>query len=206
MKKIKFFLIILLGSILIAGCRQSINDSNPVGPETSIKSSQPDWQKAAETQGLELLNFSDELPQRLNKILSAEEYILPQRGGMLVIWDRFRTNQGRIGTLRVVLRIPRYALNTPETYRMELDEDYLSPSFDFTFGPHATFNNPVKLSIEAEGMDFSGWPNIVHLYYFDPDLNTWIPTDGVGRVNHRQNSFECEDVSIPHFSRYAFSK
>jgi hypothetical protein len=140
-------------------------------------------------------------------IIYDTKLITAKSGGTLQVYFEYQGTNGKVA-VTATLNIPGGAVAYDQYLMMAFDEQALSGSVDFTFGPHGTtFLTPALLNIDAKGLDLSSLPPNakLQLYYFDPVSYTYAPMNTRSTNYSLQSGWiKCQDGQLPHFSRYAF--
>ena len=199
MKNFKKFVSTLTSAALLAGLAIHFNACTEQSPMSS-----PDNQ-AAETQGLKILKIGDGVT-RLNKIVTASQYVTQTNGGELIIdYKGYEHNNGNVN-VKMTLKVFNGSISQDAELMMSLDDQGLLGNVDVTFSPHGiTFSRPARLDIEAKNLDLSGVnPDDINIYYDNPETGQWEVMQSYAVIVNEANGYvKVIDAKLPHFSRYA---
>ncbi len=199
MKILKKFVSTLASAALLAGLAIHFNACTEKSPMSSQDN------QAAETQGLKILKIGDGVT-RLNKIVTASQYVTQTNGGELIIdYKGYEHNNGNV-TVKMTLKVFNGTISQDAELMMSLDDQGLLGNVDVTFSPHGiTFSSPARLDIEAKNLDLSGInPDDINIYYDNPETGQWQVMQSYAVIVNEANGYvKVIDAKLPHFSRYA---
>ena len=196
-------LAVVFALAFLFGCQKD-TATDPFSPSGKQNIDEPVWKKAAKAQGLELLSLPPKAEKALARIWQGSKPINHNKGGKIDLHAKYMSSFFHWVTVDAKLEIPPHALDTYEVYSLQIDDEDFVQNLDFTFGPHTCFNTPVLFSATVTGLNLTGWPATLRLFYFNPGTNQWEPLDAYATVDARHGTLECSDVPFEHFSRYAF--
>jgi len=201
MKNLKKIISTLTSAALLAGLAIHFNACTEKSPMSSQDN------QAAETQGLKILKIGDGVT-RLNKIVTASQYVTQKGGGELIIdYKGYEHNNGNV-TVKMTLKVFNGTISQDAELMMSLDDQGLLGNVDVTFSPHGiTFSRPARLDIEAKNLDLSGVnPDDINIYYDNPETGQWEVMQSYAVIVNEANGYiKVIDAKLPHFSRYAIS-
>lgn len=208
MKKLIYLPVVLI--LFFAGCQKENTITDPVSSNTTTATEKPNWQKAAERQGLNLIQLPQQQAENsLEKIVTCTKYATVKSGAYLSLNYASFTLKG-LTAVTVSLNVLPNALSKDQSLTMSFDGEYMMTDVDLTFGPHGTqFLKPALLNVKAVGLDLSALPSnttLGKLWYFNETTNTWEPikSDAV-LINVKFGTLICINGYLPHFSRYGFT-
>ncbi len=199
MKSLKKIISTLTSAALLAGLAIHFNACTEKSPMSSQDN------QAAETQGLKILKIGDGVT-RLNKIVTASQYVTQKGGGELIIdYKGYEHNNGNVN-VKMTLKVFNGSISQDAELMMSLDDQGLLGNVDVTFSPHGiTFSRPARLDIEAKNLDLSGVnPDDINIYYDNPETGQWEVMQSYAVIVNEANGYvKVIDAKLPHFSRYA---
>ncbi len=199
MKSLKKIISTLTSAALLAGLAIHFNACTEKSPMSSQDN------QAAETQGLKILKIGDGVT-RLNKIVTASQYVTQTNGGELIIdYKGYEHNNGNVN-VKMTLKVFNGTISQDAELMMSLDDQGLLGNVDVSFSPHGiTFSSPARLDIEAKNLDLSGInPDDINIYYDNPETGQWEVMQSYAVIVNEANGYvKVIDAKLPHFSRYA---
>jgi len=199
MKNLKKIISTLTSAALLAGLAIHFNACTEKSPMSSQDN------QAAETQGLKILKIGDGVT-RLNKIVTASQYVTQKGGGELIIdYKGYEHNNGNVN-VKMTLKVFNGSISQDAELMMSLDDQGLLGNVDVTFSPHGiTFSRPARLDIEAKNLDLSGInPNDINIYYDNPETGQWEVMQSYAVIVKQADGYvKVVAGQLPHFSRYA---
>ena len=199
MKSLKKISSTLTSAALLAGLAIHFNACTEKSPMSSQDN------QAAETQGLKILKIGDGVT-RLNKIVTASQYVTQTNGGELIIdYKGYEHNNGNVN-VKMTLKVFNGTISQDAELMMSLDDEGLLGNVDVTFSPHGiTFSSPALLTIEAKSLDLTGVnPHLINIYYDNPETGEWELMNSYGVIVKTEDGYvKIIDAELPHFSRYA---
>lgn len=208
MKKL-FLLSVLFVLVFMTGCQQNDTINGPSDNATTTKIEKPNWQKAAERQGLSFLQLPANADKSLSKYLSCTKYATVKNGATLKLQYRGYSFWG-VTSADVSLQVLPYSVSKDQSLTMGFDAEYMMTDVDLTFGPHGTiFQKPALLNVSAYGLDLSAYPRgqrDAYLWYYNEISDKWEQMDAdMVYINSDLGILYCKNGQLPHFSRYGFT-
>lgn len=184
MKKI-LLSVFLLAGFIFTGC----------WPETAVA---PDYSSTpANKSWIELPGASS---LSIETLFSKSELIDGSKGGKIKLKEKYGSNL----EVEAELDIPKNAFSGTQLVTILLDDQTTSATFSPT---PFVFNKSLSLSLEYEGLDLSDLgTSEIDFYYIGVNGEFILAEhDGV-TVDVRKGKLKVKNASIPHFSRYGFTK
>jgi hypothetical protein len=193
----------LLAGILVIGCSQQ---NNPIATAPT----------PAAPKGVQLLTMNELLGGRfesdgnLAKPIVVSADVTPATGGVLKLVKSGKVN-GQPISINWSITFPPGAVSTKMKLTMSLAYDTMSNSVTTTFSPSpTTFNIPGQMNVDVTGIDTVRFGSAnLGFFYVEPATGQWQDQNAapdsiiVDKLNRR---FIARNMSIPHFSIYAFGR
>ena len=185
MKKLITTITMLL--LFATGCSDQIGITSP---EQSVQTQEVNWLVSLPYKGL-----------TVNSIHSASGLIDGSKGGDVDF--KIEIPGGPFGKIKIdsKLDIEPNSFTGILTIFTEIDDVNLLT----TFGPHYTFDKPLKYTLKLEGIDLTGVnPDSVDFVYQSEDGSIHQCEYSKLEVDLNQGKVKVENAKLPHFSRYGF--
>ena len=209
----KFRFPLLLGcAVLLGGCGYPSGEA-PTSPRQAssevLSIAQPAGISAADFRPIAFRRPSRDTgparkPAFIKKVISAK-----QGGQLLLDWES-KDQNGVTGTkVKAEVKILPGGLEQDTEISIYLDNaEHVMITVNLEFGKHGTaFLIPAEVKLDIWGLDFSGYgpTDVIDLYWYDPDAETWFPVPKeFKKVNRSQGKVEGIWY-FEHFSRYSLS-
>ncbi len=188
-KMIKYFLSILLLSLLVIGCNQ---ESNILSPQDSVSNNQvvnePNW-------------ISLPASQSLKKDVSVGKMLYGNDESLLEINTGYAG--GPFGWISITAnaRFQRYSFQGSRYTTMSINDQ----NGTATFSPSGSFSKPVIYNLTIMGVDLSNVdPSKVTFVYMAEDGKYYKAAYDYIYVEKQSGKLQVVNARLPHFSRYGF--
>lgn len=185
----KFITTITMLLLFAVGCTEQTSITSP---EQSVQTQDPNWLVSLPSKGL-----------TVNSIYSASEIIDGSKGGHVNFKEEIPG--GPFGKIKIdsKLEIEPESFTGILTIFTNIDDENLLT----TFGPHYTFDKPLKYTLQLEGIDLTGVnPDSVDFVYQTEDGSIHQCEYKSISVDLNKGKVKVEKAKLPHFSRYGFIK
>ncbi len=188
-KMVKYFLTIMLLSLLAIGCNQ---ESNLVSPQDTVNNSQvvsePNW-------------ITLPVSQSLKKDVSVSRMLYGDQESLLEINTGYAG--GPMGWISITAnaRFQRYSFTGQRYTTMSISDQFGTA----TFSPSGSFTKPVIYNLTIMGVDLSNVdPKTVTFVYMAEDGKYYKAAYDYIYVEKQSGKLQIVNAHLPHFSRYGF--